>query len=110
MAMRKSLQTLQAEEAQGRAALAKKRQALSQAQAALRTAETKALNRRRFIVGKLVLDTALGSLPIADLESWIDDAAQRYQASLNEGPDNSLSSLPCISSEIHPNAETGSTE
>jgi hypothetical protein len=116
---RKSLADLQQQEAAAQAALAKKKQALAVKQAQLREAEQKALNKRRFLVGKLVLDTSLATLTLDQLQEAFTALARcvqdpaRYQAFLWEhrepsAPELEQCSLTSMSGDIRETAQHGS--
>jgi len=62
MPKRVSLTRLQDHETNARTALAKKRQALAIAAAQLKEAETRALRKQSFVVGKLAVEAGLGGL------------------------------------------------
>lgn len=121
MARHRSLRELHSQEAASREALAKQRQKLAEATAQLRTAEKKARDRRRYTVGKLVLETVLGELPLDELQAVILRMAAAVQvtrardadAGQSQGtavPSRTPCSLPRISSEIHPISPNGSTD
>jgi hypothetical protein len=118
---RKSLADLQQQEAAAKAALAKKKSALAQKQAVLRDAEQKALNKRRFLVGKLVLDTPLHTLTLEQLQEALETLARcvadpaRYRAFLEQNPEpsapeNCLCSLPGISTRYADTAHNGAQD
>jgi hypothetical protein len=88
---RTSIAQLQQHEATLKASLAKKRQSLAVQHAQIRARELKALNHRRFVVGKLVLDLpALACLPLEQLQealrwlAWGVEDEGRFQTWLRE--------------------------
>jgi hypothetical protein len=114
MMPRKTLAALQTQQEALHAVLAKKKHDLAIVHAQLHEAERKALNRRRFQVGKMVLDTALAELTLEQLQEAFtalanclhDDA--RWQAFLSDNREPSTSTLiesavPGISSRFREN-------
>ena len=119
MPSRQSLPQLKAQEDANRQALAKKQAAYARAAAALRQAEAKALQRRRYDVGKLVLGTGLATLSLEQLHEaltclavCVQDEA-RYQAFVRAHREASAPSLnecsfTTMSEDIEETATTGS--
>jgi hypothetical protein len=116
---RTSLLALQQQETALRTALAKKKSALAVKQTQLRDAEQKALNRRRYLVGKLVLETPLADLTLEHLQEALEalagcvqDAA-RWQAFLRDygepsAPGLERCSLTTMCQHIEETAPNGS--
>jgi hypothetical protein len=116
---RKSLADLHQHEASLKAALAKKKRALSLKHVAIREAEQKQRNRKRFLVGKLVCETALDTLPLDVLQEALAALARcvahpvQYRTFLEQNrepaaPRLERCSLTSMSGDIRETAQHGS--
>ena len=113
---RKSLAALQQHEAALHTALAKKKAALAQQRAQVRAAEQKALTKRRFLMGKMVLALpALARLSLEDLQdalrwlAWCVEDEGRWQIWRRAGREASAPDFgPCSLTSISARYETNS--